>query len=95
MSMSNLVNYETQLQQYAKPFLRFTSHSLCGGRTTTAYTGQKATTRGPPIVWAGQNAAPLTFGSKPSEAALPAVLWNFDKCRREVAGDVISGMVGE
>ena len=39
-----------------------------------------------------QNAAPLKFDLKLSEAASSDVLWNFDKCRPEVADDVISGV---
>ena len=44
-----------------------------------------------PIKWWGrQNAAPLKFDPKPSEAAFSAVFSNFDKCRLEIAGDVMS-----
>ena len=38
-----------------------------------------------------QNAAPLKFDPKPSEAAFSAIFSNFDKCRPKAAGDVVSG----
>ena len=46
----------------------------------------------PTYWWDKQNAAPLKFDPKPSQAALSAVFANFDKCRSEAAGDVISGV---
>ena len=49
-------------------------------------------TRRKPIGWAIQNAAPLTFYQKASDAALSAGFSNFDKCRPEVADDVKSGV---
>ena len=49
-------------------------------------------TRSPPIGRARQNAVPQKFDPKPSEVALLAVFPNFDKCRPEVAGDVVSGV---
>ena len=40
--------------------------------------------------WLGrQNAAPLKFDPKLSDTAFSAVFSNFDKCRQEVADDVI------
>ena len=44
-------------------------------------------TRNPPIGWAKQNAAPLKFNPKPSEAAFSTS----DSCRPEVDSDVIFG----
>ena len=41
--------------------------------------------------WGRQNAVPLKFDPKLSEAAFSAFFPNFDKCRSEVAGDVMSG----
>ena len=52
----------------------------------------KHRTRGQPNGWARQNAAPLKFDPKPSEVAFSEVFPNFDKCRAEILGDVISGM---
>ena len=43
--------------------------------------------------WGRQNATPLKFDLKPSEAVFSAVFPNFDKCRPEVAGDVVSGVL--
>ena len=44
-----------------------------------------------PTNWWGRiNATPLKFYRKPSEAAFSTVSSNFDKCRPEVADDVIS-----
>ena len=40
-----------------------------------------------------QNAALQKFDPKSSEAALSAVFSNFDKCRLELASDVIFGVV--
>ena len=37
-------------------------------------------------------AVPLKFDPKPSVAAFSAVFSNFDQCRLEVAGDVVSGV---
>ena len=52
-------------------------------------------TRSPPIGWARQNAAPLKFDPKPSNAAFLG-LFSDERCRSEVTGDVISGMaIGE
>ena len=47
--------------------------------------------------WCGrQNAVPLKFDRKPKEVALfSAVFSNFEKCRPEVADDVISGVATE
>ena len=42
--------------------------------------------------WGMQNAAPLKFDPKPSDATFSAVFSNFKKCRPEVANDVISGV---
>ena len=42
--------------------------------------------------WGRQNAAPLKFDPKPSEATFSVVFLNFDKYRPEVADDVISGV---
>ena len=39
-----------------------------------------------------QNATPLNFDPKPSDAAFSSV-FEFDKCRPEVVGDVISGVI--
>ena len=44
----------------------------------------------PAYWWGKQNAARLKFDPKPSEAIFSAVFSHFDKCRSEVAGDVIS-----
>ena len=47
--------------------------------------------RGMPNNWWGmQNAAPIKYDQKLSEAAFSAVFLTFDKCRFEVAGDVMS-----
>ena len=51
-------------------------------------------TRSPPTGCARQNAAPLTFDSKPSEAGFSAGFSNFHKGQPEAAGDVISGVIG-
>ena len=49
-----------------------------------------------PINWlARQNAAPLKFDPKPSEAAFSTVFLNFNKCRPAAADDVISSMAIE
>ena len=40
-------------------------------------------------------ALPIKFEPKLSEAALSATFSNFDKCRSEVAGDVISDVAEE
>ena len=40
--------------------------------------------------WGRQNAAPLKFDPKLSKAVFLAVFSNFDKCRPEVADEVIS-----
>ena len=45
-----------------------------------------------PIGWARQNAVPLKFDPKKSEAAFLAVLFNFDECLPEVVGDVTFSM---
>ena len=42
-----------------------------------------------------QNAAPLEFDLKPSEAAFSTVFLNFDDCHPEVVSDVISDMVNQ
>ena len=45
-----------------------------------------------PTTWCGgQNAAPLKFDLKPSEAAFLEIFVNFEKCRPEEVDDVISG----
>ena len=43
-----------------------------------------------PTNW--QNGAPLQFDPKPPEVIFSAVFANFDECRSEVAGDVLSGV---
>ena len=49
-----------------------------------------------PTYWWGTGerlkAVKLKFDQKPQEAAFSAVSSNFEKCRREVADDVISGL---
>ena len=42
-----------------------------------------------------QNAASLKFDPKPLEAALSAVISNFEKCRPEAVDDVISGFAAD
>ena len=42
-----------------------------------------------------QNAAPLEFYTKPSEAAFSTVFFIFVNCQPEVVSDVISGMVDQ
>ena len=50
-----------------------------------------------PTNWQGRrNAAQLKFDPKPAETAFSAAFFsNFDKCRSEVAGVVISGLAAE
>ena len=50
-------------------------------------------TSSPPIGWARQNAAPLKFDQKSSEAAFSVVFSNFGKCWPEVARDVTGAVV--
>ena len=42
--------------------------------------------------WGRENAAPLKFDPKPSEAAFSAVFPNFDYCQPEVGDEVIYGV---
>ena len=42
--------------------------------------------------WGRQNATPLKFNPKPHEASFSAISSNFEKCRPEVADDVISSV---
>ena len=41
--------------------------------------------------WGRQSAAPLKFVPNRQRRNLRSFVSNFDKCRREVAGDIISG----
>ena len=42
--------------------------------------------------WGRQNAAPLKFDPKPSEATFSGVIWNCDKCQPKLADNVISSV---
>ena len=54
--------------------------------------GYHRTNKTPTNWWGRQNAAPLKFDPEPSEAGYSAFLGNSDKCQREAACDVISGV---
>ena len=49
-------------------------------------------TRSQPIGGAGKNAAPLKFAPNRRRRHMRSFFSNFDKCRPEVADDVISGV---